>query len=200
MLRAVLREVLGLQFVRLLHVLDRVEQITGADGIVVEDHHHPSQDGVDLRPVNSVDAFEALLQAPGDELVARPVDAAHLDVGTAVAYPGTPGHPAAAGHGDGQLVQPVVEHRSADLVQGSEGEFLFGLDARGSDGPTPGRLARHVSISAVLPMPASPRNTSARLSPVRTSARRRSSVARSVPLSSSISGEPDSSSTSWATR
>lgn len=96
MFGAVLREGLDVQFMRFLHVLD---QVVEADLTAVEGHHHPSQDGVDLRQVDPDDLFEAILHVPGDELVAGTVNAAHLDVGAAMTHPGTPGNPAAAWHG-----------------------------------------------------------------------------------------------------
>jgi hypothetical protein len=61
MFGAVLWEGLDVQFVRFLHVLDRVDQVVEVDLTAVEGHHHPPQDGVDLRQVDPDDAFEAIL-------------------------------------------------------------------------------------------------------------------------------------------
>jgi hypothetical protein len=69
-----------------------------------------------------------------------------------------------------------IEHRRAKLMQAGERKLHLGLDSRGLRHATPRRPLDAYSSSAVLPTPGSPRITSARLSPARTTSSSRSSV------------------------
>src|SRR5207244_8499972 len=73
----------------------------------------------------------------------------------------------------------AVEHWQTELMENRERQLHLRFDANGADDQALAALAGEV-LQAVLPIPASPRTTNARLSPRRTALRSSSSLAHSL--------------------
>ncbi len=137
-------EPLAVRAVRLLDLLDHLDEVVGPHGVAVEGHHDATHDRVHLGPVDPLDARERLLEVPGHRFGPGPRRRAHLDVRLAVADPRAP--VAASGPGP-----PHGEHPSQGRKQPERGQGptmpAASTDAnpeltRGGEFGTCGRLTR----------------------------------------------------------
>ena len=86
----VVRKALVAGVVRLLDVLDDRDEVVEFDRVGIEEDHCPSDDGVDLGPVDALEPLECVLEVTEHRRVTRIADAAHLDVSPAVGDGGVP--------------------------------------------------------------------------------------------------------------